>query len=143
MAGTYKVVAEKKDGTSPSYSVPSDGLVKTFIVTKQLQGEAMMSSVITSSAGTSFNTKNLSESTTTTLTAYLYRGTEEYKPEDLFYEWYTISESEQTGTPLKSGTAYTPSDETNKSITKYELVLNYASYETEASLWKNTKTYFL
>ncbi len=30
--------------------------------------------------------------------------------------------------------------ETNKSITKYELVLNYASYETEASLWKNTKT---
>lgn len=45
----------------------------------------MMSSVITSSAGTSFNTKNIKD-LTTILTAYLYRGTKEYKPDELYYD---------------------------------------------------------
>lgn len=83
----------------------------------------MMSSVITSSAGTSFNTKD-TKNLTTTLTAYLYRGTEEYKPDgkDLYYKWHTISEDadgKEIDDELKEGTDYTlvdPSDETHKSI---------------------------
>lgn len=82
----YVVFATKKETASPSYSVPEGGLAKTFTVAKQLQGEAMMSSVITSSAGTSFNTKDLDKETTTDLTAYLYRGTKEYTADDLFYK---------------------------------------------------------
>lgn len=91
-----------------------------------------MSSVITSSAGTSFNTKNV-DKLTTTLTAYLYRGTEEYKPKDkdLYYEWYTISESEQTGQVLTSG--YKPLDAKQKSI----------EIENVAATLKDKSIYFI
>lgn len=92
----------------------------------------MMSSVITSSAGTSFNTKNLSADTTTTLTAYLYRGTEDYsKDKDLYYEWYTISQGDQTGQVLTSG--YKPLDANQKSI----------EIDNVAATLKNKSVYFI
>lgn len=119
VAGTYDVVATKNQDASPSYSVPDGKLTKTFTVVKQPQGEAMMSSVITSSAGTSFNTKDTGD-LTTILTAYLYRGTEEYLPGGLYYEWHTISKDGTDATlTIEAGTDYEPTslgDEKYKSI---------------------------